>query len=125
MPEDEVLARVLFGRGTANLSASEAIQLAAGVAALTSGEAGAIDNLRGALGVDVLRIEWGDGDGTSSSATVGRYVAGGVYVGARQPLDGQDGSVVIEVEVRDDVVLDADLGYSGESSVGVSWRRDF
>jgi translocation and assembly module TamB len=123
--EDEVLARVLFGRSSGNLSATEALQLAAGVAALTQGEAGVVDNVRDSLGLDVLRVESGDAEGESASASVGRYVRNGVYVGAKQSLDGKESSVVIEVEVRDDVVLDADVGVSGSGSVGVTWRRNF
>ncbi|MGK0172772.1 MAG: translocation and assembly module TamB, partial [Gammaproteobacteria bacterium] len=123
--EDEVLARVLFGRSSNNLSATEALQLAAGVAALTQGEAGAVDKVRDSLGLDVLRVESGDAEGESASASIGRYVQDGVYVGAKQSLDGKESSVVVEVEVRDDIVLDVDVGVSGSGSVGVTWRRDF
>src|SRR3546814_1189385 len=40
LPEDEVLSRLLFGTSVANLSAPEALQLAAAAASLRSGEIG-------------------------------------------------------------------------------------
>ena len=124
-PEDEVLARVLFGRSTSNLSTTEALELAAGVAALTSGGVGVVDQLRNALGVDVLRLESAEGEEGSTTAAVGRYLREGVYVGAKQSLDGKRSSVVLEIELLDEVIFDLDLGYTARSSAGVTWRRDF
>jgi translocation and assembly module TamB len=121
--EDEVLPRVLFGRSFQSLSGPEALQLAAGIATLTSGGPGIIDRTRGSLGLDVLRIETDD-EG-SSSVAVGRYVREGVYVGAKESLDGTTGSVVVEVELPRSIVVDADVDHAGEMSLGVGWRRDF
>nr|MCH9672720.1 translocation/assembly module TamB [Gammaproteobacteria bacterium] len=125
LAEDEVLPRVLFGRSKQSLFAPEGIQLAAGVATLLSGKANVVDQARAALGVDVLRIESGANEGDSSSLSVGRYLRDGVYVGGKQSLDGTASSIVIEVEVLDNVQLDADLGQNTGSSVGMSWRKDF
>jgi translocation and assembly module TamB len=125
LPRDEVLPRLLFGRSSASLSGEEALGLAAGVAALTSGQSGAVDKIRAALGLDVLTLESGKAESAATSIAVGRYVRDGIYVGARQSLDGSTGAVVIEAEVFDNVVIDADLGRTGDTSVGVSWRKDF
>jgi autotransporter translocation and assembly factor TamB len=92
---------------------------------LTSGQSGAVDKIRAALGLDVLTLESGKAESAATSIAVGRYVRDGIYVGARQSLDGSTGAVVIEAEVFDNVVIDADLGRTGDTSVGVSWRKDF
>ena len=125
VPEDEVLARVLFGRPTASLSVAEALQLAGSVAVLTSGGAAAVDSLRQTMGVDVLRVDSATQGSAVGAASVGRYLRDDVYVGAKQSFDGKTGSIVVEWEVLDHVRLDADLGYRGTSSVGATWRRDF
>src|SRR3546814_5045146 len=55
LPEDEVLSRLLFGTSVANLSAPEALQLAAAAASLRSGGRSAgnpLNKLGRAIGVD-------------------------------------------------------------------------
>jgi hypothetical protein len=61
----------------------------------------------------------------TNGLNAGRYVGDGIDVGARQNDDGSGGAVVIELEVIDDVILDAETSQFGGSSVGVSWRHDF
>ncbi|MDX5362422.1 MAG: translocation/assembly module TamB domain-containing protein [Alphaproteobacteria bacterium] len=125
LPEDEVLPRVLFGKSAQSMSALEALQLASGVATLLSGEAGVIDSLRGALGVDVLRVEGGETEGEAASVSVGSYVADGVFVGTKQPLDGRGGSVLVEVEITDRITVDTEVGQEGNTSAGLNWRYDY
>lgn len=123
LPEQEVLPRVLFGRSKQSLSAAEAAQLASGVVTLMSGEAGLLDRARALTGLDVL--DYGETAGGGEAVTAGRYVGDGVFVGAKQPLDGKGGSAIVEVEVYDGVSVDAEVGQSGGSSVGATWKFDF
>ena len=58
LPEEEVLARLLFGRGIANLSALQAAQLANAVATLAGrGGVGIIGRLRTGFGLDDLDVQ--------------------------------------------------------------------
>ncbi|HKU97371.1 MAG TPA: translocation/assembly module TamB domain-containing protein, partial [Vineibacter sp.] len=106
LPQDEILAQFLFGKGAAELGPSQLAQIAQAVAELTgSGGGGGIDSVRQALGLDRLGIGAGGQNGTGksegvSSATVegGRYIAPGVYVGGRQGLQG-DTRGVVQIEV--------------------------
>src|SRR3546814_14794753 len=82
-PQDEVLALILFGKTTAQLSAFEAVQLAAAVAQLTGGGGGGVlDFARNALGVDVLRV--GDAEDGAPTVQAGKYIAKDVFVGVEQ-----------------------------------------
>jgi translocation and assembly module TamB len=57
MPEEEVLARLLFGGGVTDLSATDALQLGAAVASLRGGGGmDPINRLRTSIGLDRLRI---------------------------------------------------------------------
>ncbi|MEM9724730.1 MAG: translocation/assembly module TamB domain-containing protein [Pseudomonadota bacterium] len=123
LPEQEVLPRALFGQSKLSLSALEAAQLASGVATLMSGEAGLLDRAREVTGLDVL--DYGEVEGGADAVTAGRYVGEGVFVGAKQPLDGAGGSAIVEVEVLDGVSVDAEVDRDGGSSVGATWRYDF
>jgi len=122
LPEGEVLPRVLFNKSQQSLTAGEAIQLAAGLATLLDGSGGALDAVRATAGVDVLRLE---GVGEDASLTVGQNLADGVFVGARQPVDGGAASVIVEIEALDNLIVDTEIGQEQGSSVGLSWRRDF
>lgn len=124
VPEDEVLPRILFGRSRQSLSASEALQLASTAHMFASGDASMLDQARNALGLDVLRLDSSDAD-AAGSLVLGRYVNDGVYVGARQSLDGSSSSVVVEVELMNNIVIEGDVNQGAESGVGVTWRKDF
>lgn len=123
LPEQEVLPRVLFGRAKQSLSAAEAAQLASGVATLMSGEAGLLDRARSLTGLDVL--DYGETRGGGDAVTAGRYVGEGVFVGAKQPLDGKGGSAVVEIEVFEGISIDAEVGRDQGSSAGATWKFDF
>jgi translocation and assembly module TamB len=83
LPQDEVLSRLLFGSSVTSLSPMEALQLAAALNSLRTGGggAGALGKLRGATGLDRLRVLGGDdttGRGTSLAA--GKYISKNIYV---------------------------------------------
>lgn len=132
LPRDEILSRVLFDKGTGELGTFEAVQLAEAVAGIStgnSGSAGVLDLARQTLGLDVLRVESGDGENAGPSVSAGRYVADGVFVGVRQGVR-QDarpgtGSLGVEVELTPNISVTSDVGQSGESDLGVQFRWDY
>jgi translocation and assembly module TamB len=122
LPEDEILPQVLFGRGVADLSAFEAAQLAASLAAL-SGNASLnlMDAARAAAGLDRFNVRQ-DEDG-------GFLVAGGVYLTrdvyvelARTGL-GQ-AQTRVEWTVRPRLVLITSFRGDGDQRVSLRWRRE-
>src|SRR5260370_19752481 len=46
LPQDEILARVLFGRGVGQITAAEGIQVAQAAATLAGGGPGVLDRIR-------------------------------------------------------------------------------
>jgi len=125
LPQDEVLARLLFGKSAGAITPLEAVQLgnaAAELAGLTSSGPGIVDQVRGALGLDTLKFEGGLGTGTQVEA--GRYVAEGVYVGVKQGADPNSTGVVVQVEVSDKVKLQSSMT-NNDSNVGVNMGWDY
>ena len=59
VPQDEILARVLFNRGVGQITAGEGLQLAAAAGTLAGGGPGVLDRLRGGLGLDWFRLGLG------------------------------------------------------------------
>jgi translocation and assembly module TamB len=83
LPEDELLSRMLFGTSITNLSAPEALQLAAAVASLQGGGNGLnpINALRNAIGLDRLRVLPADTvTGQKTSVAAGKYITRRAYV---------------------------------------------
>ncbi|MBL6456940.1 translocation/assembly module TamB domain-containing protein [Belnapia sp. T6] len=130
LPQDEVLARLLFDRSTSNLSPFEIAQLAAAVAQLTGvggGGAGALDRVRSALGLDRLGVSSGTA-GNTSGATVeaGRYVAPGVFLGVRQGTNGGQTGVGVQVEITPNIKLEGQTatGPAGDR-LGLSYEFEY
>jgi translocation and assembly module TamB len=135
LPQDEILAQFLFGKGAAELGPSQLAQVAEAVAELTgSGSSGeVVDSVRQALGLDRLGLGAGGQDsgksgngGALGSATVegGRYIAPGVYLGGRQGLQG-DSRGVVQIEVIPHVKIEAEVGTQSTGRAGVALEYDY
>jgi translocation and assembly module TamB len=127
LPQDELLSRLLFGTSITNLSAPEALQLAAAVAALQNGGNGLnpINAVRRAAGLDRLRILPADpqtGQGTSIAA--GKYVTRRLY--AEIVTDGQGYSATqVEFQVTRWLSLLSSISTLGRQSVNVRVSKDY
>lgn len=124
-PSDEILARLLFGRSRGALSAGDGLQLAraaAELAGIGTPGGGMIDRLRSDLGLDRLSV--GAGEDGKAGIEAGRYIADGVYLGARQRSDGS-AQATIELEVLPGVALGADIGGQASDRVNVTIGVDY
>jgi len=130
LPQDEILARVLFGSDAGHITPSQGLQLAFAAQSLASGRPGVLDQLRGGLGLDRLDIGSGSNGGNNVSTgtpTVsgGKYVAPGVYVGVEQGASVQSSRARVEVDIVPNVTGYSSVGASSSSRVGVDWRMDY
>ncbi|MFN3937969.1 MAG: translocation/assembly module TamB domain-containing protein [Gemmobacter sp.] len=123
LPEEEVVARLLFGRGLTSLTPLQAAQLASAVATLTGrGGAGVVDRVRRSFGLDDLDITGGENGGAAVRA--GRYLSRNVYA-----------DVTVDSEGRSDISLNLDVGRNftvrgrassdGSTGLGVYFERDY
>jgi translocation and assembly module TamB len=90
LPQDEVLAHLLFQQSAKQLTPLQLAQIAQGLAAL-SGISNGFDpvaSVRGGLGLDRLAVSGGSGVTTGTTVEAGKYVSRNIYVGARQGLSG-------------------------------------
>jgi translocation and assembly module TamB len=90
LPQDEILARLLFQQSAKQLTPLQLAQGAQALAAIAGLDSGfsPLSWLRGGLGLD--RISVGSAAGPTEGTTVeaGKYVSRNVYVGARQGVSG-------------------------------------
>jgi translocation and assembly module TamB len=122
LPQDEVLAQLLFHQSAASLSPFQLAEIAVALAQITGvGGAGGFDPLnsvRGALGLDRLSVGGGS-SGSSATVQAGRYVAKGVYVGASQATSGGGTQATVQIDLMKGLKLETDVG-TGGSSTGAS-----
>jgi translocation and assembly module TamB len=123
LPEDEVLARVLFNRRASELGPADAVQLAAAVNTLRGGGLGLLGRARQTLGLDTLAVR-GQGE-TSGQVRAGRYLNDNVYVEVGKGATADSGDVSIEVEIAPNLSLDAETNAQAQSGIGLRWRFDY
>ena len=127
LPEDELLSRLLFGTSITNLSAPEALQLAAAVAALQNGGTGLnpINAVRRAAGLDRLRILPADPQtGQQTSVAAGKYITRRLF--AEIVTDGQGYSATqVEFQVTRWLSLLSSISTLGRQSANVRVSRDY
>jgi translocation and assembly module TamB len=122
LPQDEVLAQLLFHQSAASLGPLQLAEIAAALAQISGVAGGGLDPLnaiRSGLGLDRLSV---GGGSTGNSATVeaGRYVAKGVYVGAKQGTSGTGTQATVQVDIMKGLKLEADVGTGGGSATGAA-----
>ena len=127
LPQDEVLARLLFGVAGGRLSAVQAARLgmaAASLAGIGNGSGpGVLDRARTGLGLDRLSI--GTDERGDASLEGGRYIADGVYLGARQGARAGETQGVLRIEVTPQIRLEADVGAAGGTRGGAAYEREY
>jgi translocation and assembly module TamB len=133
LPQDEAMAMLLFGKPSSGLSPMELLSAAQALAELTGKQpvgSGIFAKLRSGLGLDQLSISSsgsgsGRNSGTTTSVEGGRYVAPGVYVGAKQGASGDSSRGVVEVEIARHTKVEGDIGTNSNGRVGVKMEWDY
>lgn len=126
LPRDEIISRILFGKGVGELTAFEAAQLANTAAELSGGGIGGfgiLSQIQDTLGLDVLRVDQGSSGGTTVSA--GRYLREGFYVGVEQGALASDSNVKVEIDVTPNISVETKIGNDTSSDVGINWKWDY
>ncbi|MDO9524467.1 MAG: translocation/assembly module TamB domain-containing protein, partial [Gemmobacter sp.] len=123
LPQEEVVSRLLFGRGLTTLSPIQAAQLASAVATLTGkGGSGVVDRLRRSFGLDDLDVTTGD-DGTAS-LRAGKYISEKVYADVTIGSDGTT-DVSINLDVSKRVTVRGRASSDGSTGLGVYYEKDY
>jgi translocation and assembly module TamB len=126
LPEEELLARLLFGGSITELSATDALQLGAAVASLRGGGGmDPINRLRTAIGLDRLRLVPADpaldrGTAIALGKNFGRRIAAEIITDGR----GYNATEV-EFRVTSWLSLLASINTLGRASGAAEYRKDY
>ena len=127
LPQDEILARILFGGSVTEISALQAVQLAASLNSLRGGSGGLnpLGALRSATGLDRLRILGADdttGRGTAIAA--GFYVSNDIYLEIITDARGFT-ATQLEIALSKALSLLSQVGSSGGSNINLRYRKEY
>ena len=130
LPEDEIIARILFGKDMSTITPLQALSLASEATKLRkiSGGGGIMDDVQSAIGVDRVEFrEAGEGN-TSPEVAAGKYLGDRTYVEMRRTTSREQSGrsrLYLEQELRPNIVLEAESGIEMRSGVGVFWKKDY
>ncbi|WP_163875921.1 translocation/assembly module TamB domain-containing protein [Rhizobium laguerreae] len=123
LPQDEVLAQMIFGQSMSKLSPVQIAQLADAVSQLAGNRSTSLfEGLRNQLGVDDFDVST-DSKG-QTSVSVGRYLNDRTYFELQQ--GGSAGAkAVINLDVGRGVKLRGGAGGNGEGEAGIVYEREY
>ncbi len=122
LPEDEVLAQLLFGRGIEQISPLQAAQLASAVATLAGrGGVGLVGRLRENFGLDDLDVT-SDAEG-NAALRAGKYLSDNVYTDVTIGSDSSE--INLNLDISRTVTAKGTVSSTGETSLGIFFQRDY
>ena len=123
LPEEEVLARLLFGRALTAISPLQAAQLASAVATLAGrGGEGIIGRIRKNFGLDDLDLQT---DSTGNTALrLGKYISEQVYTDVTIGADGKS-DLSINLDLSPSVTVRGAVSTDGNTGLGVFFEKDY
>ncbi|UWQ95821.1 translocation/assembly module TamB domain-containing protein [Rhodobacteraceae bacterium M385] len=124
LPEDEVLAQLLFGRSVSGLSPLQLLQLADAATSLAGGStnSGFIAGLREGLGLDDLDLSTDD-EG-NAAVTAGRYLSDNIYTDVTINAEG-DADLSLNIDLTPNITARGSVGSGGNSSIGIFFEQDY
>ncbi|WEK51453.1 MAG: translocation/assembly module TamB domain-containing protein [Candidatus Kaistia colombiensis] len=124
LPQDEVIARLLFGRAISTLTAGQALQVAQTVAQFSGGGPGVLDSVRRSLGVDTLNIGT-DASGKGGQIGAGKRLNDKIYVGVQQGTSPDSSKVTVDVDLTRNIRIQGAAGADGSNELGIGAQWDY
>ncbi|MES5099735.1 translocation/assembly module TamB domain-containing protein [Agrobacterium sp. BA1120] len=123
LPQDEVMAQLIFGQSMSKLSALQIARLADAAGQLAGGRSTSLfDSLRSNLGIDDLDIST-DSEG-QARVSAGKYLNDRTYLELEQ--SGSSGAkAIINLDVGKGVKLRGEAGGDGEGAAGIFYEKEY
>jgi translocation and assembly module TamB len=123
LPQDEILARLLFDRDLNEISALQALSLAAAARELALGGTSILGRARGSLGLDSLDFTGGgDGDG---AVKAGKYIREDVFVEVESGIGEAGNKARVEWELTPNISVESSVDEESNSAFGLNWKFDY
>ena len=123
LPQDEVLARLLFGRSIDTLSPFQVARLVASVRTLAGGRSGLLEATRQRLNFDNLDIRTDATTGATELA-IGQRLGEDVYSEVEVDSKGEV-QLNLNLDIGTNTRLRGSVTNDGDTGVGIFWERDY
>lgn len=121
LPEDEVLAKIIFGRNITELSPAQIVRLASIATELTGGNSPSlIDSLRSGTGLDDVDLVQDD-DG-NAAVKAGKYISDNIYLGVQA---GKETEATINLDITDSLKATGSVDSNGQTTLGIFFEKDY
>lgn len=121
LPEDEILARLLFGKPAGTLTPGQAIQVARAISQFSGSGNHRLDDVRRSLGISSLDIGTGE-NGSGGQVGIGKRLNDNVYLGVSQGTAANSGQVSVDVDLTKHIKVQGKAGAAGgEVGIGAEW----
>ncbi len=126
LPEDEVMARLVFGKAMGSLSPLQIAQLAAAVGQLAGigGSTSFLENLREQIGVDDIDVRTDEKTG-DTSLSVGKYLNDRTYLTLEKGTQPGSGKATIDLNVGGGLKLRGQASDDGKAKGGIFYEREY
>ncbi|HEX4740824.1 MAG TPA: translocation/assembly module TamB domain-containing protein, partial [Caulobacteraceae bacterium] len=125
LPQEEVLARLLFGTSATNISPAQAIELAASINTLRGGGSGPLGRLQKMARLDRLQFYAADKTtGRAAGVGAGKYVTKNVYLEITTDARGYT-ATQIEIALRRSLQLLSQLSAVGTSNMSIRFTHNY
>ena len=124
MPQDEILAQLLFNTSTSKLSPFQLAGIAAALASMSGATSSfdPLESLRSNFGLDRLSV--GSDPNGSPTLEAGTYLARGVYLGAKQSATGGGTQATVQIDLTRGLKLETTAGSGNTSATGSTGSAD-
>ncbi|GAA4658531.1 translocation/assembly module TamB domain-containing protein [Bartonella pachyuromydis] len=123
LPQDEILARLIFNRSLNELSPFQIAQLAAAAADLAgASNTSLLNTLRAKIGLDDLDVVVDEKGNTG--LRIGRYIHNNIYLGFEAGSDGTTKGT-INLNISRHLKARGAIGNEKNSSIGLFYERDY
>ena len=124
LPEDEIVARFVFGESLQSLSVLQVAQMAGAISTLSGkGGVGLVEKLRKSVGVDNLDVTNDEKSGVTVTAE--KYVTEKLKVGVKKGTKTGSGKVTIDFDILKNLKARGELGQEGSSKGGLFFEREY
>ncbi|MSU90651.1 hypothetical protein GE300_13680 [Rhodobacteraceae bacterium 2CG4] len=122
LPQDEVLALLIFNRNLSELSPFQIAQLASAAATLAGGGGGLVDSFRSGAGL--ANLDFTTDDEGDVGVRAGAYLDDNIYLDVETDSGG-DSRASINLDITRSVRARASVDDEGETSIGIFFERDY
>lgn len=123
LPQEEIVAQLLFGRSFTEMSAFQAAQLVSAVATLSGrGSGGLTGRLRDSLGLSDFDVTSTDSGATQFSA--GAYLSENIYSEFSADSEGRN-EINLNLDLSSSLTVRGSASSTGETGLGIFFEKDY